>query len=690
MKNIYSLIFISLLSAFGISVYAQCPSLTCPSPITQSNDLDTCGAIVNYSAPVGIDACGSGSTTFTYTGAEQTWVVPAGVTSITVEAYGAQGGSNSASNVNYGGYVEADIAVVPGSTIYIYVGEQPTGLAGGFNGGGAGDTGGAGGGGASDIRIGGNTLNDRVVVAGGAGGGGFWNSQEVVGGVGGGLIAGAGYRDVPTTVGGDPGTQTSSGNGTCVSFDNPVVAGGFGFGGTPSGNGCGCEGYGGGGGWYGGGGSGNCRGGGGGSSYTIPSATNVTHTQGVNIGNGQVIISYAGETLPVNQIAGLASGELFPVGVTTNTFYSVSAFGNDTCSFTVTVTDTLRPSISCPGNVVSCSGLVNGLTPTTDDNCGVDSVYYTLTGATIGSGAGDASGTVFGVGVTTVQYTVTDLSDNRDSCSFTIEVLAPLEDSVTTPICYDDTVVVNGTSYYSTNPTGTEVYTGIGPNNCDSTVYVNLNVLPLISDTLDMELCDGDSIVVNGTVYNATNLTGIEVFPNLIPSACDSVVYVDLSIATPIDVGVDNSASPTLVANQSGASYQWLDCNNGNSPIVGATGQSFTATSVGSYAVAVTLGSCTDTSLCEDVSSVGIKELSGIRGLKVYPNPTNDLVNIVLEENTFGVNVYLSTVAGKVVYHKKGFEGTSLNIDLSTHSNGIYFLKVESDKQQEVIKVVKK
>src|SRR6476659_5756926 len=30
--------------------------------------------------------------TFNYTGGEQTWIVPAGVTSVTVDVYGAQGG----------------------------------------------------------------------------------------------------------------------------------------------------------------------------------------------------------------------------------------------------------------------------------------------------------------------------------------------------------------------------------------------------------------------------------------------------------------------------------------------------------------------------------------------------------------------------------------------------------------------
>lgn len=228
--------------------------------------------------------------TYPYSGAPETFVVPAGVTSVTIEAWGAQGGMSDPVTDNLGGYATGELAVSPGDVLNIYVGGQPSGEPGGFNGGGAGDSLGAGGGGASDVRTAGNTLNDRVIVAGGGGGGGIWSGANVIGGVGGGLTGGDGLR-APNNAGGGGGTQSSSADGTCVSFNNPVVAGGFGFGGTTVGAGCGCEGYGGGGGWYGGAGSGNCRGGGGGSSY-IQGLTNGSTTAGLRSGNGEIQITY--------------------------------------------------------------------------------------------------------------------------------------------------------------------------------------------------------------------------------------------------------------------------------------------------------------------------------------------------------------------------------------------------------------
>ena len=68
------------------------------------------------------------------------------------------------------------------------------------------------------------------------------------------------------------------------------------------------------------------------------------------------------------QTAGLASGSIFPLGTTTNTFEVTDAAGLKTsCSFTVTVVDNQAPAISCPANVS-----VNN----TPGTCGATVTYY--------------------------------------------------------------------------------------------------------------------------------------------------------------------------------------------------------------------------------------------------------------------------------------------------------------------------
>ena len=57
-----------------------------------------------------------------------------------------------------------------------------------------------------------------------------------------------------------------------------------------------------------------------------------------------------------------------------------------------------------------------------------------------------------------------------------------------------------------------------------------------------------------------------------------------------------------ITSNAGGsATYQWVDCDNGNAPIAGATNQSYTATVSGNYAVVIVDGTCNAASVCEPV-----------------------------------------------------------------------------------------
>src|SRR5436853_7690560 len=59
--------------------------------------------------------------TFNYTGAAQTWTVPAGVTQATFDVYGAQGGT-AGWPVGKGAQAKATLAVTAGATVTIMVG----------------------------------------------------------------------------------------------------------------------------------------------------------------------------------------------------------------------------------------------------------------------------------------------------------------------------------------------------------------------------------------------------------------------------------------------------------------------------------------------------------------------------------------------------------------------------------------
>lgn len=417
------------IACWGISLgsaTAQCITLTCPADSIVYLGSGACDVQVSYPAPGFVVACPpfAAVDTFQFTGSMQMCIIPPNVDTVEAEVWGAQGGANWVNNDNFGGFVQGKFPVVGGDTLFIYVGGQPNGLAGGFNGGGAGDAAGQGGGGGTDIRFVDNDLNSRVLVAGGGGGAGYWSNLHVVGGQGGGLAGGDGYRNTVADPGGLGASQVGPGpSGTCINFGVPAMAGGFGFGGTPAGSNCGCEGYGGGGGWYGGAGSGNCRGGGGGSGYAAPSVVDTIMLNGARSGNGLVVVRYmASVSADTNLIAGLPSGSSFPLGATVQTFQGYNNIGDTvTCSFTITVLDTLKPQFGCPVDLVSDSSIVHGIgLSNVTDNCGFTTVFYSLSGTTTGTGSGDASGTAFNPGLTTVTYVVADSSGNIDSCSFTV------------------------------------------------------------------------------------------------------------------------------------------------------------------------------------------------------------------------------------------------------------------------------
>lgn len=268
----------------------------------------TAGTALALVAPAGASASALTTTRiFSATGAEQSFVVPAGISRISVLAIAGAGG-DALGTGGQGAQVSAALPVTPGETLYLEVGgtggsaTATTAGAAPFGGGGAGAVGNASvgygsgaGGGASDVRTcpidndcadgSASSLASRLLVAAGGGGGAGGNGGDagLLGGsgadgqAGSGNSPGLGGGGATTTAGG---TAGASGCGT-AGRGGTLGVGGAGGGWTDSRG----AGAGGGGGLYGGGGgyqgcstnttaSGGA--GGGGSSWVEDSATNTS------------------------------------------------------------------------------------------------------------------------------------------------------------------------------------------------------------------------------------------------------------------------------------------------------------------------------------------------------------------------------------------------------------------------------
>ncbi len=191
-----------------------------------------------------------------------------------------------------------------------------------------------------------------------------------------------------------------------------------------------------------------------------------------------------------------SSGAWFPIGTYDIYTYAMDAAGNlDSCSFTVTVADTLAPSFtSCPldttmyADSMNCGANLTWTDPVAVDNS--DSTFYTST---------DTSGAFFTVGMDTVMIFAHDLSGNTDTCLFIVTVIDTIAPYWTGGI---DSLVVQ--SLYDTCGIFTD--------------SISLNAPPVV------EACGIDTLYNNADTYYALGSHDIYWFVTDVHGNTDSIL----------------------------------------------------------------------------------------------------------------------------------------------------------------------
>ncbi|MCC6599495.1 MAG: hypothetical protein IT223_02355 [Crocinitomicaceae bacterium] len=280
---------------------------------------NVCGTSSTSGLSVTLNGGGGGSQTFDVTSSVETLTIPPCVYSITIDAYGAQGGNSGNCPARSGGKgarISGTFSVTPGDQLSIVVGAQGSN----FQTIGGGYTAGSGGGGS---YVWNSSIGNTLLIAAGGGGG-----TSCLGDGAPGSDTTSPTASANSASGGSGGTGGSGGSGqTCGAAGGG--AGWFGSGGNGGGSGCGgngkggtnplagaaggdgyafgatggyggggssASGAGGGGGGYNGGGGGNNPdfpgGGAGGGAGSYNGGTNQTNAAGFQAGNGSVIISW--------------------------------------------------------------------------------------------------------------------------------------------------------------------------------------------------------------------------------------------------------------------------------------------------------------------------------------------------------------------------------------------------------------
>jgi hypothetical protein len=237
--------------------------------------------------------------------------------------------------------------------------------------------------------------------------------------------------------------------------------------------------------------------------------------------------------------------------------------------------------------------------------------------------------------------------------------------------------------WFTLSVTGTDTITG-----CSSvgTFYIPGVYDPVAPGSQTLTICNGQSITVGSNTYISTGIYTDTIMSTVSP--CDSIVTTNLTVEAAIDVTIDNTLTPTLTANQTGATYQWLDCDNGNIIVIGADSQSFTPTVGGFYAVEITIGSCIDTSACENVFVDGVKETTN-NVVSIYPNPTNGLFTISLANVKGAISYTITTLEGRIVEQAKSVTKNNIEVDLTNESKGVYFLMIQENNLNTTYKIIR-
>lgn len=298
---------------------------------------------------------------------------------------------------------------------------------------------------------------------------------------------------------------------------------------------------------------------------------------------------------------------------------------------------------------------------------------------------------------------------------------------------YDNTVIVDksatGYAFNIYKSENNNIYNNIFYNNNVGCAIYNNNSSTIVTTTMDYNvLFSVDSVLGVWNLNNyltfasfqsasASNVNSLNINPgfssindyHLCNSFIDDAGSPLFSAINDLDGDVRSSSNPdigadefnstinnsvlitgnTLTSNQTGATYQWIDCGSGN-PIPGETNQSYIATSNGDYAVIITMGICSDTSVCTNIVITDNGNMEQMDKINIYPNPTNNYVNVDFGKTDHSLNYSITTIDGKVIDQEKNMNAEKIKFDLSNYNNGIYFLKVNDFKSVHVYKIIKR
>jgi hypothetical protein len=255
----------------------------------------------------------------------------------------------------------------------------------------------------------------------------------------------------------------------------------------------------------------------------------------------------------------------------------------------------------------------------------------------------------------------------------TLDFYAAAYDSITTNICTGDSLFVGGAWQLAA---GTYLDSLTSTNGCDSLLYTTLDYFAEAFDSVDVSICQGDSLFLAGSWQYAN---GDFVDLTTSSNGCDSTIYTHL-IVHPLPL-VTLTLDTTVCINWSFIDLFGENPSGGFWSGLGVNGSQFEPSSLppGSYEVTymyvdsnLCLASASDTitiDLC-----TGLQEIDGVV-ISIYPNPASDYLNVQFASANATTSFNIIDTKGSSL--KKGLlDQQNLSIPVQHLANGIYFIQI--------------
>jgi len=313
----------------------------------------------------------------------------------------------------------------------------------------------------------------------------------------------------------------------------------------------------------------------------------------------------------------------------------------------VTVVDNQKPLVTAPALQFFCFAGSSYTLPSliASDNCGVASIAYSVNGATQRTGTGVNASGDFNPGVSTVEWTVTDIHGNVSNAATTITVNPALTSVI------PDVYAMNS----STDEKNT-IYLGYGPSSLNISVMANGGTAPYSYQWNSEQTSQSITVSEAGT-YSVTVTDA---------KGCQTTSSVQINV---LDVRCGNNNDKVQI------------CHNGK------------VICVASSAVQAhlnhgdKLGLCsTESGLSVSIQDIEIDEATDSK-IQTYPNPVSDQLYIKLKKLQAGAVLKIFNSNGVEMVSKPLLEETEM-MSVTGWVKGLYVIRVLNGNELTTSKII--